>query len=107
MNEEVRKLLRGRLPDDQIETAALRAEYAIRAYCHIPDTEEIQKEALFVWADMAVAGVRMASESGSGAVQSVSEGDTTVTYARSSSSSAFDISADFATALQSFRRLAK
>ena len=107
MNEKVRALLRGRIPDEDIETAALRAEYAIRAYCHIPDTEDIPERLLFVWADMAVAGVKTASEAASGAVQSVTEGDTTVSYARSESSSVLDISADFATALQSYRRLAK
>ena len=106
MQQTVLSILADTMPgasDAERERAASRAERAIRAYCHIPDDEPLPPGLLYVWADMAVSGARMAAEASSGAVQSITEGDTSVTYARSDGR--MDVTADFAAALQPFRRL--
>ncbi len=108
LNDAVTLIVASRLPDassSEVDEAVERAEMAIRAYCHIPDDEALPAGMKYVWADMAVAGVRMAQESADGAVSKITEGDTSVEYAEPVSRTS--VSEAYAADLRLWRRVAR
>lgn len=103
---------RGYVPDDAAEDGKylsyiLQAKDSILSYCNLPlNIREFPDGLFYPWVDISYSTYTGAAEAGSGAVKSVTEGDTTVTFSDGATSGSSEkAAADYRSILDRFRRL--
>lgn len=104
---------RGYITTDQAETDRDKylsyidqTKYEILSYCNIPILAQIPEGLFYVWVGMAWEGSQgLTAISGSGAVKSVTEGDTTVQFDVGTTVTGTAQHADYYAMLNRYRRL--